>query len=143
MTIIRGDFGELAIETEQVDVTSALPRPDRTWQYTDRQGHEHRWERTLVSDYPTLTEVVDEKYWCDDCDDWHREFHMECATCGEHVEPRMVGQGAARELVPGRTSYRLNGDPISRERGQQIIFGAAQNGGAAPADPPIVERQIP
>jgi hypothetical protein len=119
MSFIRdGEFGELVISTEQVEITSMLPRPDHLWRHTDRQGHEHYW---TDDGYPTLRRVDDETYWCGDCDDEHTDSHWECAQCGERVEPGMSGPSGFREFIPGPTSYTLNGEPISKERAEQII----------------------
>jgi hypothetical protein len=114
---IRGDFGELVTETEAIEVASSLPRPDRSWRYTDRESHEHYWQ----DGYPTLTRVVDETYWCADCGDEHTESHLECPLCGEHIEPGTVGPSTFREFMPGRTSYWLNGEPITPERAREIL----------------------
>lgn len=117
------------METEVVEVTSYSPRPDEAWRYTDQRGHEHYWR----DGYPTLREIVEsvETYWCADCHDEHTDTrsHLECPLCGEEIIPGKVGPSPFREFAPGRTSYRLNGAPISEERYRQIIEAA--RGGAA------------
>lgn len=112
---MSGDFGELVMETEQIEVTSALPQPDHNWRFTDAQGHEHFWR----DGYPTLVSVADETYWCPDCGDDHTDTHLECAICGEAIVPGTYFH-AGRQFVPGRTSYRLNGEPITKERYEEI-----------------------
>jgi hypothetical protein len=114
---LRGDFGELTIEVEQVDVTSALPRADQQWRYMDRTGHEHHWD----NGYPTLATVVDETYWCDDCDDEHQISHLECPQCHETITPATVPAPPWREYIPGRRSYFLNGEEITQEQAQELI----------------------
>jgi hypothetical protein len=114
---ITGDFGELIIEVDRVEVTSNLPRPDPAWRYTDEHGHEHYWE----NGYPTLTRVNEEPYWCEDCNDEHTDSHFECPICGETVSPGSTGPSGFREFIPGLTSYRLNGQPISKERADEIV----------------------
>lgn len=119
---ITGDFGTLEIETEMIDVTSSLPYPDEQWTYTDQQGHAHRYSRQAAGDYyPTLAWVVDETYWCDDCQDEHTDGHYECAICGEHIEPGLRGPDYARKYMPGRTSYYLNGESITKEQADEIL----------------------
>jgi hypothetical protein len=114
---ISGSFGELRIETDQIEVTSNPPKPDKNWRYTDQQGHEHYWQ----DGYPTLVTIVDKTYWCGECRDEHEEMHLECPICHEHITPGMVGPSGFREFVPGRTSYWLNGKPISEERAKLLI----------------------
>jgi hypothetical protein len=124
-TTIRGDFGTLEAETEMIDVTSGLPYPNERWTYTDRQGHEHRYSRRAAGDYyPTLVWVVDETYWCEDCRDEHTDGHYECAICGEHITPRLRGPDLSRKYIPGLTSYYLNGEPITKERADELMAGS-------------------
>jgi hypothetical protein len=112
---ILGDFGELTIETDQIEVTSALPQADKNWRYTDRQGHEHYWD----DGYPTLAVIYDAFYWCQDCGVEHADTHLECPTCQERIVPgTFVEMG--RRFVPGRSTYRLNGEPITKERYEEI-----------------------
>jgi hypothetical protein len=109
--------GVLRAETERIEVTSNLPRPDQKWRYTDEQGHEHSWQ----DGYPTLRTVVDDVYWCEGCQDEHEETHLECSLCGETIEPGMVGPSPFREFIPGRTSYYLDDEPISEERFRELM----------------------
>lgn len=115
-SIFTGDFGELRVETEMIDVTSGLPRPDENWTYTDQHGHEHRYD----DGYPTLIQVVDETYWCPDCNDEHEKTHLECRECGEHINPGLRGPSMFREFIPGPRSYYLNDEPISEQRFREI-----------------------
>ena len=116
-SVVRGPWGELSFEVEQIDVTSGLPYPDERWTYTDHHGHEH-YRRD--GGYPTLTWIVDETYWCGDCDEEHTEGHWECSICGERIEPGISGPDAFRKVIRGRRSYYLNGEPITEERFQEI-----------------------
>jgi hypothetical protein len=118
---LNSPLGELTIETEMVDVTSNLPRPDKNWRFTDENGHEHYWQD---NDWPTLVTVVDETYWCEDCGDDHQNTHLACAICGVTVEPGMVRPPGHREFVPGRKAYYLDGEPITEERANEIINAA-------------------
>ncbi|GAA4626666.1 hypothetical protein GCM10023196_035810 [Actinoallomurus vinaceus] len=97
-SIFTGDFGELRVETEMIDVTSSLPKPDPNWTYTDENGHEHRYE----DGYPTLVRVVDDRY-IDEFGDEMEEAHLECRQCGEH----QAGQG--RPVAVPRVRPRPHG----------------------------------
>jgi hypothetical protein len=107
---------ELRAETERIDVTSALPYADEKWTYTDRHGHQHRYDHG----YPTLVWIVDETYWCDDCRDEHEEGHYQCPLCGEHIEPGMAGPDLYRRYIPGMTTYYLNDEEISEAEYQRL-----------------------
>jgi hypothetical protein len=120
MATITGEFGELHIEVERVEITSALPRANKNWRYTDQAGHEHYWR----NGYPTLVEIVDDGYWCDDCEDEHGETHLECPLCGESIVPGTHGGGTFLEFMPGRRFITLSGEPISEERANEIIQAA-------------------
>lgn len=110
-------YGELRVETEMIDVTSGLPRPSKSWTYTDQQGHQHRYD----DGYPTLVTVVERTYWCDECNDEHQDTHLACGLCGEEISPGVVGPSPFREFAPGRISAYLNDEPISRERYEEIM----------------------
>ena len=118
---LTGDFGNLVIETEMIDVTSALPYPDKNWHYTDEQGHEHRM---VEGEYPTLRYVVDstETYFCADRGEEHTETtgHYECLICDQVVKPGMT-QDFGRRYEPGRRFATLNGEPIDAERAEEIL----------------------
>lgn len=112
-----GDFGELRVEVEMIDVTTNLPQPDRSWRYTDGAGHEHYWQ----DGYPTLASVDDETYYCSECEDEHTDSHLECPLCGEHVVPGSVDPGPWRQYEPGMKSYTLNGEPISEAEARALV----------------------
>jgi hypothetical protein len=112
-----GDWGTLRIETEMIDVTSGLPRPDHAWTFTDAHDHDHRWD----DGYPTLVVVTEEPYWCPDCEDEHTDSHYECPLCGEVIEPGLRPAPLYREYVPGLTSAWLNDEPISEAEAQAIV----------------------
>lgn len=117
----RGSWGTLRIETEMIDVTSAGPRPDKSWRYTDAQGHQHRWD----DGWPTLEWFVTERYWCEDCEDGHTEGEWICLLCEEVIQPGMLGPSMHREYVPGLISAYLNDEPISGDEAQRLIAQAA------------------
>lgn len=113
---ITGDFGELRWETEMIDVTSGLPKPDPNWTFTDLQGHEHRYD----DGYPTLVRVVESTTVDEDGEEWD-EWHFACRACGQHIEPGTTGPSRFREYAPGRTQAFLNGEPISKERFEELV----------------------
>lgn len=106
----------LEYEQELIEVSSSLPQPDEDWTYTDRAGHEHRY----ADGYPTLTWIIDESYWCEDCGDEHTEGHYECPLCGEHITPGLRGPDLLSKYQPGRRSYYLDGELITKEQVQAI-----------------------
>jgi len=113
---------DLRTETERIEVTSALPTADERWTFTDKAGHEHRYSRRGAGDYyPTLTWVVDETHWCEDCGDEHTEGHYECPLCGERIQPGLKGPSSFREFVPGRTTYYLDDEEISEARYRELL----------------------
>lgn len=125
-------------ETEPVTVnTLGGPAPDPDWTFTDAEGHEHR-AYPGDSDkptWPTLKWVVDRTYWCEDCRDEHEEGHYACAICGEAIEPGMVRKGPETLTRPGRTTFRINGVPVTEEVWKQAI--AIQRQAADAADKEI------
>lgn len=118
VSTVTGPFGTLRKETEVIAFTSNAPSRDPDWTYTDKRGHEHHYEGGL---YPTLRWVVDETYWCDDCQEDHEDGHYECPECGEHIEPGMRDPSGKRELVSGLTSWYLDDEPISEEEAKRLI----------------------
>jgi hypothetical protein len=122
---IVGDFGVLRAEAELIDVTSSLPYADEAWTYTDQAGHRHRYSKG----YPTLTWVIDETYWCEDCNDEHTEGHWECPLCGERITPGLKGPDMFPKRIPGMVTYYLNDVPISKDEYQRLVAQITQRGG--------------
>ena len=116
-TTTQGDFGDLSAETEAIEVTSNLPRTMKSWRYTDQQGHEHYWRD---NGYPTLKRVVDGREWDDDLEDWYEASHLECPLCGETIIPGTTID-TFRRFAPGLTTYKLNGELITKERYEEIL----------------------
>lgn len=121
---IEGEFGELIVEREMIEVTSGWPKPDKSWTYTDQQGHEHRYD----DGWPTLVTVVERTYWCDECNDEHQDTHLACAICGEEIAPGMKPPSLAREFIPGQIRATLNGEQISKEQYEEIIATLQRDG---------------
>lgn len=132
-SVIRGSFGELRAETEMIEVTSGLLRPDPKWAYTDHAGHEHYYRKGSRygegSGYPTLIVVTEEPYWCPDCHDEHTSSHYECPLCDEEIAPGLVPEPPYREYIPGLTSYYLNDEPITPDEYQRLVDQLQREGG--------------
>jgi len=94
-------YGRYRIDmfSDQVETTSMGPRPDPSWTYTDRAGHEHS------ARIPgTLRWVEDGVDLVDDGDGYTDEMpfgHQECIRCGEHIEPGMIESDGTRQFVTG------------------------------------------
>jgi len=112
--------GELSIHVDMVEVTDMGPRPDKSWEYTDKQGHEHFYDGYPVP-YPTLVDVPDGVYYCQDCRDEHDESHTECRICGEHITPGMTGGDMFRQYIPGRRQFMLDGAEITEARFMELL----------------------
>jgi hypothetical protein len=115
----------LRTEVDMIDVSSALDRPDKRWTYTDRAGHEHRYERRLddsLDHYPTLVVVREESYWCPDCHEEHADSHKECPLCGEMITPGLVSAPLYREYTPGMQRFYLNDEEISPDRYRELVI---------------------
>lgn len=123
MAIMRAeattDRGVFRVERELIEVRSDQPRPDEQWRYTDHAGHDHYWQAGREP-YPTLREVVDETYWCEDCEDEHTSSHLECPLCGETIVPGSRPPSLFPERIPGPVSYFLDDQPISEEQAREM-----------------------
>lgn len=105
------------VQTERIEVTSLAPRPDPSWEYTDHQGHVHRW---VDGEVPTLRWVEDGVELIDDGDGYFDEEpygHDECAVCGEHIEPGLMAPPPYREFMPG---YRTV--TVTTPDGRQVVL---------------------
>ncbi|WP_304452888.1 hypothetical protein [Nocardiopsis sp. YSL2] len=125
-TIVPTPEGELRIERDFVDVTVAA-EPDPNWVYTDQHGHEHRYHPGEGDHYPTLVTVMDEPYWCPDCEEEHQFDHLECRLCGEQISPG-IRPGTPRK-VPGMWAAYLNDEPISGEHADALLAAARESRG--------------
>jgi hypothetical protein len=91
------------MQRDVIDVTSNHYTADPDWRHTDRQGHEHRYERG----YPTLDLIVDASHWCMGNEglyahDQHEavdESHYECLLCRETIEPGLLPPGYPQTIA--------------------------------------------
>lgn len=120
---VTGDFGTLRAEVDMIDVTSALPYADESWTYTDQQGHRHRYGKG----YPTLTWIVDERYWDEGLGEEVEDGHWECPLCGEPITPGTQVDYSKR-YIPGMTHYYLNDEEISEADYQRVAAQITQRG---------------
>ncbi len=117
-SVLSGSAGELVIECEAIPVWY-LSDIDGGWRFTDAAGHLHHCEYDAADHYPTLTRVVEETYWCENCGDEHEASRLECRQCGEAIAPGTTGPGV--KYVSGITTFTLNGEPVSREEAQRVV----------------------
>lgn len=113
----------LEIERDMIEVSTGLPQPSKSWTVTDSQGHEHAYADG-PDRYPTLRPEY-RTFWCPDCHEEHEESWLVCRLCGERVEPGTYVD-TTPQFLPGRTSYTLNGEPITKERADGIIAAAKE-----------------
>ena len=103
------------IESTPVEVTS-LHRPDTSWRFVDKAGHEHRWWEGLglaiqyrpTSQYyvDTVKKVVDGWYYDEDGEPFAR-WHYECDQCGDKVEPGYCAD-THTQYIPGIKRCYIN-----------------------------------
>lgn len=116
-------FGDdvLEIDREMIEVSTALPQASKSWKATDSNGHEHAYVDG-PDQYPTLRIEV-RVYWCEECHEEHEESWRVCRLCGETVRPGTFVD-TAPQYLPGRTAYTLNGEPITKDRAEEILARA-------------------
>jgi hypothetical protein len=123
-------FGDdvLEIERDMIEISTGLPQPSKSWKTTDRQGHKHAYADG-PDRYPTLRPEY-RPFWCPDCHEEHEESWLVCRICGERIEPGTYVD-TTPQIRPGRTSYTLNGEPVTKERADEIIAEAKRRGDEA------------
>lgn len=114
----------LEVDREMIEISTGLPQPSKTWKATDSQGHEHAYADG-PDHYPTLRPEYRE-FWCPDCHEEHEESWLVCRICGEQVTPGTYVD-TTPQYLPGRTSYLLNGEPITKERAEELMADAARH----------------
>jgi hypothetical protein len=112
--------GVLSMHVDMVEIPSLGPRPDKSWTYTDEQGHEHFYDGYPVP-YPTLVMVAEPSYYCADCRGEHHDDHLECRICGEVISPGLTGGGQFLERVPGRRSFFFDGEEITQDEFAELL----------------------
>ncbi|WP_329215324.1 hypothetical protein OG352_06605 [Streptomyces sp. NBC_01485] len=121
-TITLADDSVLEVEHDGDWVQSDMPQPDPRWRATDSNGHEHYYAEGSDR-YPTLELVFGEPYWCEDCRDEHQDNWYECRQCREKVRPG-TRIDSTPKWIAGPTYYSLNGEPIGKERADEILAEA-------------------
>lgn len=108
----------LEIDREVIRIDFGVPpqEPDPDWRRIDGEGHLHAW---VDGKTPTLTWVVDRRWYCEDCQEEHEDGHLACAICGEAIEPGRK-PGPTTQLKPGRVSYLLCGQPIAKTDAERV-----------------------
>jgi hypothetical protein len=124
------DGRTLEIDTERIDVSTALPQPDPNWTYTDRASHTHTYGQPGERTYPTLELRTSEPYWCAECEDEHTDTWFECPLCGEKIDPG-TRIDTSPKYIPGLTSYRIDGQHVTKEEAEALLaqIQAARGGG--------------
>lgn len=101
---------EYVFEQELIE-TTCWSRPDPDWHYVDRAGHAHDSRRELlvrVKDDPNESDS-----WFDaDGEEWNASTHLECRLCGEHIEPRVIGD-PYQTHIPGPVHFYRDGVEIT------------------------------
>jgi len=112
----------LEIETERIEVTTALPQPDPRWTYTDHAGHRHAYgaDGPAPDRYPTLVLRESEPYWCPDCEDEHTDTWFECPLCGEKITPGTFVDTSPK-YISGFTSHLIDGEPVTEAEGKALL----------------------
>ncbi len=121
--VVLGDGTRLAARTQVTEVRSMGHKAfDDDWAFTDAAGHDHY---RAGNDFPTLTEVLEEPWWCDTCGDTHEDFtdHYECAQCGEVIVPGTKWVPEELLLIPGLTEYTREGTitVTSQEQAEDLL----------------------
>ncbi len=122
VTVLDYQGRRLEIETEHIEVSTALPQPDPRWTYTDHAGHRHAYgaRGPVTQMYPTLALRESEPYWCNDCDDEHTDRWYECPLCGEKIEPGTFVD-TSPQYISGYTSYLIDGEPVTEAEGKALL----------------------
>jgi len=114
----------LEIQRDMIDVT-AMSEPDPGWTFTDTQGHEHGAVEQGPDGsvrYPSLLKRVI-PHECDGyCEEEGCPLGWVCQWCYEHITPG-VRTGRTRRYIPGRTTYLVDGEPVSEQAARD--FAAA------------------
>lgn len=118
-------------------IYSYLPEPDPDWKYTDAAGHPHFYGPE--GGYPTVTWVLDRRYWCEGCRDEHQEGHWECPLCGEHVVPGTRMPSPYGTMIFGPRTVSLTYDD-GRERREYAILTAEDADGLMRDREATIER---
>lgn len=76
---------------------------DPDWHLIDAQGHHHWCSKKEENHYPTLIEVTEpgSEYIDEDGEEYGPVTHLECAVCGEIIEPGRKETGVVHTYIAG------------------------------------------
>lgn len=106
--MMKMSMNGLTIEahTQQIRVETNVPEADPEWRFVDAAGHGHF--RATNGGYPTLRYVEDTpEGFGPDGEEYGPEGHMECTTCGEHIQPGMKPPDPFPRYIAGPTEYNV------------------------------------
>lgn len=124
--LMHGTGRSLEVRVERIAVSTALPRPDPNWTYTDHAGHEHAYTSHAadVILYRNLVLRTGEPYWCPDCQDEHTDSWLECPQCGEKITPGTYVD-TTPQYIAGQKSYLIDGQPASKAEGDALLVAVS------------------
>lgn len=101
-----------------------MSRPDTSWRFVDKNGHEHRWHADgkpadryspdRAYTVPSVTLVVD----CEATETEGPYSHLECAECGDHVVPGTTAD-TTRQHISGPIKLFIDGRRVTRDEFNQ------------------------
>ena len=132
-----GWAGQLRIEVERIDISSAGPKPNERWSFVDADGHFHAYYESK-DPWPTLHKRI-EVVPCsvedhdEDCGGANTT-HWHCLICDEEITPGMI-PGPHYGSMAGMTSWEVQVqvpvESINALMGKQVSFRMESAGGEA------------
>lgn len=136
--------GTLTIEQDNQVLWSNLPRPNPSWSYTDRQGHEHAYV-SVGERYTTPSLWVEcEHVSCDgSCGDSGCEGydipHYFCRTCGEEITPDLL-HGPHSFTVEGPRSWTVTVDAVIGQINDKVPVRVSTESASVSGTAVVVEQ---
>lgn len=121
--IVAMDGRAFRLERSMIDATS-MNRPDESWSFIDKNGHEHRWHvdgkpvtrYDPTSKFETPTLVWKHERWGYYPDGSRYSVgHHRCAQCKARVPNPGTKADDCQQYVPGLTSYYIDDRSVTRE----------------------------
>ena len=113
MSILHAKGHTIECHTEMIEATP-IQEPDPAWQYIDRKGHTHKWEKPYA--IHTIIMVVD----AEETDEYPAVTHYECRKCKERIMPGMRSPGT-RQYITGLTHWSIDGEPSTEEEAKALM----------------------